>query len=110
VERREHDRLRFWLPVEVTGAERSYAVSHDASDGGLLLVCDRELEPGARVELRFRLPPTGPVQVHQDAEVIRVSRNEEDPDGLWPFKAAIRFKEPVPMLRAYLSKLNSPAR
>jgi hypothetical protein len=110
VNRREHDRLRFWLPLEVSGAESSFAISHDASDGGLLLVCDRALQVGAEVELRFRLPPAGPVEIQEQAEVIRVSRNEEDPDGLWPFKAAVRFKKPVPMLRAYLSKVDSPAR
>jgi hypothetical protein len=110
LDRREYDRLRFWLPVEVDGRQRSFAVSHDASDGGLLLVSDRALDVGAEIRVSFRLPPTGPVEVKQSATVIRVSRNDEDPDGLWPYKVAIRFAEPVPMLRNYLSKLASPAR
>jgi hypothetical protein len=109
MERREHKRRRFWLPVEVEGVAGGVAVSHDASDNGLLLVCSSTLDVGTKVRLTLRIPPGGPVAVPVEAKIVRVSRNEEDPDGLWPYKMAVCFDHPVPDLEAYLSLLNAPA-
>jgi hypothetical protein len=108
MERREHKRRRFWLPVELDGLPNGFAVSHDASDSGLLLVCSSTLEVGTLVLLTFRIPPGGPVVIQVSARVVRVSANDEDPDGLWPFKMAVQFEEPVPALEAYLGELQSP--
>lgn len=110
MERRVHRRRPFWLPVMVDQLEESFAVSHDASDSGLLLVCNRKLAAGATVSLRFSVPPGGIVELNVTARVVRVTHNDEDPDGIWPFKMAVQFEHPVPQLEEYLSKLDSPVK
>jgi len=109
MERRGHRRLRFWLPVEVEGIEGGVAVTHDASDTGLLLVSPHACPIGAPLDLRFAIPPGGPVTVEVQATVVRVSKNDEDPDGLWPYKLAVQFDDPVPDLEAYLEHVHAPA-
>jgi hypothetical protein len=108
MERREHRRRRFWLPVQVDGLATGFAVSHDASDNGLLLVCSETVEVGSIVRVKLLIPPGGNVEVSVSATVVRVASNDEDPDGLWPHKMAVRFLEPVEKLEAYLGKLKSP--
>lgn len=109
MERREHRRRRFWLPVQVDGLSTGYAVSHDASDNGLLLVCSEAVEVGSPVRVTMLVPPGGSVEITVDATVVRVSKNDEDPDGLWPFKIGIRFDAPVEKLEEYLAQLRNPA-
>jgi hypothetical protein len=109
MDRREYQRRRFWLPVELDQPVRAFAVSHDASDNGLLLVCDRHLTVGSKVHLTIRIPTDETVEFRLYATVTRVSDNDEDPDGIWPHKAALRFDEPISELSEYLGTLSSPA-
>lgn len=109
MDRREHRRRRFWLPIQVDGLPTGFAVSHDASDNGLLLVCSDAPEVGSTVRVSFLIPPGGNVEVSVFATVVRVTKNDEDPDGLWPNKMAVRFDEPVEKLEEYLRELRSPA-
>lgn len=109
MERREYRRRRFWLPVQVDGLPTGFAVSHDASDNGLLLVCSDTPPVGSNVKVTLRIPPGGNVEVSVLATVVRVTNNDEDPDGLWPKKMAVRFDEPIEKLEAYLSQLATPA-
>lgn len=105
MERREYERRGFWLPVAVAGLEEGIAVSHNASDSGLLVVCRSPPKVGARLRLTFRIPPESPTEVSVFARVLRVGKNVEDPDGLWPHEAALVLEEPVPALHAYLASL-----
>lgn len=107
MERREHRRRRFWLPVQIDGLPTGFAVSHDASGNGLLLVCGTTLDVGTTVRLTFRLPPGGPDELGVSATVVRIAPNDEDPDGLWPYKMAVRFDAPVGELEAFLGELTS---
>jgi PilZ domain len=107
MERREHKRHRFWLPVHVDGLPTGVAVSHDASDHGLLLVCSETLTVGSTVQVTLRVPPGSGVDVTVPASVVRIAENDEDPDGLWPHKMAVRFASPAPELEAYLAALPS---
>jgi hypothetical protein len=97
------------LPVEVDGLPTGFAVSHDASDNGLLLVCSGSLDVGSTVRVRLRIPPGGSVEISVPATVVRMSKNDDDPEGLWPNKMAVRFHEPVEKLEAYLAQLDTPA-
>jgi len=105
MERREHKRHRFWLPVQVDGLQAGFAVSHNASENGLLLVCSETLAVGSEVEVTLRIPPGGDAEVTVPATVVRVSTNDEDPDGLWPHKMALHFASPVEKLEAFLAAL-----
>ena len=105
MDRREHERRRFWLPLEVEGLARGVAVSHDASDNGMLLVCSSTLPVGSTVVMILRIPPGGPDTVRVAGTIVRVSRNEDDPEGLWPHKMAVKFNARVPELSAFLSSL-----
>lgn len=109
MERREQRRRRFWLPVQVDGVPTGFAVSHDASGNGLMLVCAGTLAVGSTVQVKLSVPPEGGVEVSVPATVVRVSENDEDPDGLWPNKMAVRFNERVDALENYLAKLGSIA-
>lgn len=105
MERRERKRSHFWLPVQVDGLPTGIAVGHDASENGLMLVCSATLPVGTSVRLAFPLPPGGSDEVTASATVVRVGPNDEDPDGLWPHKMAVRFDAPVEKLEAYLMEL-----
>ena len=109
MERREHRRRRFWLPVEMTGVDGGVAICHDASDVGLLLACRSQPEIGAPVEVTLRIPPGGPVVVPVGGKVVRAGPNEQDPEGLWPYSVAMQFDEPVEDLEAYLAQIPTPA-
>jgi hypothetical protein len=110
MERREHPRRGFWLPVSADGIPGGVAVSHNASDNGLLIVCPAPPELGARLALRFRVPPDGGAEVSVSGRVVRVTPNDEDPDGLWPWKAGLELERTVPELHGYLQTLgDSPA-
>jgi hypothetical protein len=93
----------------VDGLPTGFAVSHDASDNGLLLVCSGTPEIGSTIRVTLVIPPGGNVEVTVPATVVRVTRNDEDPDGLWPNKMAVQFQEPVEKLEAYLAQLKNPA-
>jgi hypothetical protein len=93
----------------VDGLATGFAVSHDASDDGLLLVCSEAPKVGSTVRVTLLIPPGGSVEVSVSATVVRVTKNEEDPDGLWPHKMAVHFEEPVEKLEAYLAQLRTPA-
>ena len=43
------------------------AVSHDASDTGLLLLAQEQLEPATRVSVSFRVPPETGVRYSSSA-------------------------------------------
>jgi hypothetical protein len=109
MERREHRRRRVWLPVQVDGLPTGFAVSHDASDNGLMLVCAGTLAVGSVVEVKLSVPPGTDAEVIAPATVVRVSENDEDPDGLWPNKMAVRFNSRVEALETYLAELGSSA-
>jgi hypothetical protein len=111
MERRGHQRRPFWLPLEVDGLEVEVAVSHDASPRGLLLVCRTDVPVDARLKVRLRVPPgesTGR-ELELDARVVRTSRNDEDPYGLWPYKVAVEFATSSPELEAFLAGVREPA-
>jgi len=106
MDRRTRERARLWLPVEVAELDAGVAVSHDASETGLLLVASSELAVGARLHIAFRVPPEAGARVEVEVEVVRVSANDEDPHGLWPFKIAVHFVQPVTLLERYLREVS----
>ncbi|MCC6216191.1 MAG: PilZ domain-containing protein [Polyangiaceae bacterium] len=107
MDRREHERLRAWIPVTVQGERGGIAVTHDASRGGLLLVTAERLADGQEVAIELRAPDGGPETLHLRGRVVRSEANPRDPDGLWRWQAAIQFEGDVPAIEALLHRLES---
>jgi hypothetical protein len=104
MERREHVRRRFALPVDVEGLGPGAAVSRDGSDGGLSFRCATRFAVGSALQLTIRVPPGGPVTVPLSARVVRIS----EPPGAAAarhYEVGVRFDRPVPRLAAFLALL-----
>ena len=63
----------------------------------------KNLEPGSRVTITFRVLPDDAAFRHVEGTVVRVDENTDDPDGLWPLRIAVEFDEAVPDLEAQLA-------
>lgn len=78
------------------------AISRNVSDTGMLVATAARLEEGDPVTVTFRTRPGQPEQLAEGV-IVRREDNVEDPDGLWPHRVAVEFKEPhaelEPMLR-----------
>ncbi len=132
MERRRHERLTQWLPVRLeadrragafepgsegagpvedkVSAEAGLAVTHNVSETGALLVTAQELAVGKSVRITVPVhsqsgstAPSEPLELA--ARVVRVAKNEEDPEGLWPYSVAVEFSAPSPALAAVLREL-----
>lgn len=105
MERRQHDRYRLWIPIEIDSADGSTwpGVIHDVSYRGALAVTAATFKVGVRVTLRFHVPPDGRDELRLGGEVARAGANPADPDSLWKREIAIQFDAPVPELDALIA-------
>jgi hypothetical protein len=94
MERRTYQRHDLWLPVRVDGIEAGIAVTHNASQNGLLIVTATEAEIGTNVTVSFHVP--GGREHTAVGKVVRSGRNDDDPEGLWPYAMAVEFEDPLP--------------
>lgn len=110
-ERRIARRYVLWIPVQVaSGPEvRMLAVSRNISWSGALMIAGARAEVGDRVELTLQLPGSAEER-RLEGEVVRVETNDEDPDGLWRYRLAVRFAEAVPDLEPAFEALEAKAR
>ncbi len=104
VERRS-PRYTVWLPVRIEELEEGMAISHNASGRGMLLVTATTLEVGAQVHIVVQLPPEGSEERKVSGRVVRVEKNKDDPEGIWPHRVAVEFEEPVADLEKALASL-----
>jgi hypothetical protein len=98
-ETRGYTRYPVWFPVTVLapGGEL-WAVSRDASPGGILLSGTTSLEIGAEVTVTFRVQAED-VEHSVRGHVVRADAEEDDdPRGVWPHRMAVEFVEPLPQL------------
>lgn len=102
-----------WLPVQLGGdtLEGSLAVglgvSKDASEGGMFISSSEPLDVGAEVLLSFTvLDGEGGSRTHTTpATIVRVAPNADDPEGLWPWRVAVRFAAPLAGLESALAEM-----
>ncbi len=104
---RRSRRYEVWLPVRIEELTAGMAVSHNASGRGMLLVTAATLEVGADVHVVVSLPPDATKEKELHGRVVRVEKNDEDPDGLWPHRMAVEFDEPTDELETVLLDLSS---
>ncbi|MFW6052158.1 MAG: PilZ domain-containing protein [Myxococcota bacterium] len=106
-DRRRATRHRVWFPmrVEPKAGGETLAMSQNISRTGLLMATAEDLEIGASVDVTLRLP-TQDAQDHQvSGRVVRVERNDRDPEGLWPHLVAVEFRSEVPELEPLLQEV-----
>ncbi|HBQ13921.1 MAG TPA: hypothetical protein DEF51_23260 [Myxococcales bacterium] len=108
-ERRQARRYALWIPVQVQAGDdvQMLAVSKNISWGGVLVIAGASLEAGERVHMTLQVP--GEDARELAGEIIRVEPNEEDPDGLWRYRLAVRFDETVSDLEPAFERLEGKA-
>jgi hypothetical protein len=106
VEQRQHARYQIWFPVQVDGGdlENAMAINHNIGAGGMLIALSAELKTGTEVAVTFRLPPDGDVERRLQGQIVRIERNNDDPDGVWPYRMAIAFDQVAGDLVPFLEK------
>ncbi len=106
-ERRRAKRHTLWVPIHVQAGEdvQMLAVSRNISWNGVLVIVGASLDVGEHVQLTLQVPGTEDRQV--GGEIVRSEVNEEDPEGLWRHRLAIRFDEDVPDLEPILERLEA---
>lgn len=106
-ERRRAERHTLWIPVQVEsgGDVRMLAVSRNISWSGVLVIVGASLDVGECVQLTVQVPGTDDREI--SGEIVRCEVNEEDPDGLWRYRLAIRFEEEVPDLEPIFERLDA---
>jgi hypothetical protein len=134
----ERRRIWLALRLEGPDHQPALAVSRDASKAGLLVLSARSYEVGTSVRAIVRIPPEGDMEgttghrpkddgrsipsaevpkassakklgertLH--ATVVRCEPNDDDPEGAWPSRIALRFDEPDDELEAWLRDLEPP--
>ncbi len=107
-ERRTTHRVQVWLPVKVDALREGIAVTHDASERGLLMVTASRLDPGSAVTVVLKAPD-GTETHHLSGRVVRVETNTDDPQGLWPHRMAVEFDQPAPKLEWLIAGLVTAA-
>lgn len=110
-ERRAAKRYVLWIPVQVENGPdvRMLAVSRNISWSGALMIAGASLEIGEKVSLTLQMPGSADER-KLDGEIVRVEENEEDPDGLWRYRIAVRFEEPVADLEPAFEQLEAKSR
>lgn len=91
--------------MRVEELEEGMAVSHNVSGRGMLLVTATTLEVGAPVHIVVQFPPEGEQERTVTGRVVRVERNKDDPEGIWPHRIAVQFDEPVADIEKALASL-----
>jgi hypothetical protein len=101
---RKFTRYVLWFPVQLEGGTQheSLGVTHNASQGGVLIVSNTRMTPGETVTVTFRVSPDDPTTHSATARIVRIDENTEDPDGLWPHRVALEFDQPMGELELLL--------
>lgn len=85
------------------------AINHNMGPGGMLLASSAELAAGTEITCSF-VVPSSTTQHQIKGHVIRVERNADDPDGMWPYRIALAFDdvvdELVPLLEQAAARIS----
>jgi hypothetical protein len=92
-DRRREPRYDLAVPIRVDGVKYGLAVTHNASQNGLLVVLASAVDIGTAITLTFQ--GAGASQKPLRATVVRSDRNVDDPGGLWPFRVGLHLDEPI---------------
>ena len=103
-EQRKAPRYAIWFPMRMeTHGDVILGISRDVSEGGVAMVVAAEPKDGASVKVTLKLP--GDEERVVEGTILRVSKNDADTEGLWRYKVAVAFDEPVPELAPLLVEI-----
>jgi hypothetical protein len=91
------------------GEKEILTVCRDVSQTGILVSSPKWVEPGTDLKLTLRIPPEDPLERAARGHVVRSGANEDDPEGLWRYRIAIEFDEPIAELDGLLEVLEEVA-
>jgi len=98
-EHRRHDRFTLWFPMKLEIEEQAsrveVAVSRNISGSGMLVAAAQSLAVGAPVTVTFRLPGPDARERQVEGVIVRCENNDSDPEGLWPYRIAVQFDDPL---------------
>ncbi len=100
MDQRKAQRFLVWFPVRIVGpgAENDSAqlgVTHNLSEQGVLLASGRPLSAGDEICVAYKVSMADLTEKNVKGRIVRVDRNEEDPNGLWPYRMAVHFEHPL---------------
>lgn len=108
VERRTATRHDLWIPVTVDGLREGIAVTHNASENGLLIVAASQVPIGERMTVTLRnVPGLSPNPLVVSGRVVRSGPNQDDPEGLWPFAMAVELDTNLPDLEQLVRSVSA---
>ena len=94
-ERRTYVRYVLWFPVTLlTSSGPIGAICRDLSSGGMLLSCGAMLPADSITTCKFRLSLESADEVTVRGRVVRIERNQDDLELVFPFRVAIEFDTP----------------
>jgi hypothetical protein len=96
--RRGHERHTAWFPVRLDAEElgECIGVTKNVSLQGVLLCSAEKFVVGAPVTVELHLEPEKAEPRRVQGTIVRLTRNDDDPEGLWPYKMAVEFDDPDP--------------
>jgi hypothetical protein len=106
LDKRAHDRHELWFPVRIDagdGDER-LGVGRNVSEKGLLVLAASSVDAGTRIVVHVRIPPDAAGEREMRGVVVRSSRNDEDPDGIWRHRLGIELDAPIAELDSLIGK------
>lgn len=81
------------------------AIAKDVSATGIGLASTFRFTVGAPVTLTLHLDPESGEAREVTGTIVRLMDNDEDPDGMWPFKMGIELDDPDPELVEAIRRL-----
>jgi hypothetical protein len=102
--RRGQERHTAWFPVRLDAEElgECMGVTKNVSERGVLLCSAEKFVVGAPVTIEVHLEPGRQEPRRVPGTIVRLTPNEEDPAGLWPYKMAVEFDDPDPVVVHHL--------
>lgn len=92
------------MRVEPKAGGETLAMSQNISRTGVLMASAEALEINARVSVTVRVPAHGEQEHEVSGRVVRVEKNDQDPEGLWPHHVAVEFESQIPELEPFLAE------
>lgn len=93
------------MRVEPKAGGETLAMSQNISRTGVLMASAEQLDMGADVSITLRVPAHDAEEHQVSGKVVRLQKNDRDPEGLWPFYVAVEFESAIDGLEPLLAEV-----